>query len=437
MDDLSFIAQRRRNVAAELAQKGWYHSIELSDGTVTDGLIPLERLKARVAMMPIPADLRGKRVLDIGAWDGWFSFEMERRGADVVAVDCVEIENFQYAHDARQSKVEYRILDVMELSSRELGYFDIVLFLGVLYHLKHPLLGLEKVCELTRDLAIVESFVIHDPSAIPDYPRMEFYERGQLGEQLDNWFGPSPECLLALCRTAGFARADLKDVTDERATIACYRKWANTESEFIHPPPVVTSAFHPRNYGFNFYSNRDDYVSCLFTASGPPPTFATSYPEVGGFGVQPIDVRPFDEVQSIAAFKLPPGLPPGWNEVRIRTEGSPLSEPARIRVDIPAVSAGLTIETLTDARTWTRGEISSRLMSLWVVGLGENADQGNVRVLLDGRSQITLYVGPPDERGARQINASLRPTVLAGPHNVAVEYGPYKSNSVAVTVTES
>ena len=118
MSDEIFLARRRLNFGKELAQKGWYHSIDLLDGTVTDGLIPIERLERRVACMPIPADLRGKRVLDIGAWDGWFSFEMERRGAEVVAVDCVEIENFIYAHDARKSKVEYRILDVMELSPR-------------------------------------------------------------------------------------------------------------------------------------------------------------------------------------------------------------------------------------------------------------------------------------------------------------------------------
>ncbi len=114
--DEKFLARRRLNFGRELAQKGWYHSIELPDGTVTDGLISIERLKTRVAHMPIPADLHGKRVLDIGAWDGWFSFEMEQRGADVVAVDCVEIENFLYAHDARKSKVDYRILDVMDLT---------------------------------------------------------------------------------------------------------------------------------------------------------------------------------------------------------------------------------------------------------------------------------------------------------------------------------
>ena len=323
MNLTEFEARRRLNFGKELLQKGWYHSIELPDGTVTDGLITIERLKSRVSHMPIPADLRGKRVLDIGAWDGWFSFEMESRGADVVAVDCVEIENFVWAHEARKSKVEYRILDLMELSPRDLGYFDIVLFLGVLYHLKHPLLGIEKVCELTRDLAIVESFVADDPSPIAGYPRME-YEHDELGEQLDNWYGPSVECLMALCRTAGFARVDLQDVRDERGTVACYRKWLEPSTPLTAAAPVLNATLHNRNYGSNFYTHRDEYVSCWFTSEDSPLTRDRIFPEVSGFGVQPLDVRRVDD-QMLVAFKLPLGLAPGWHEVRLRTAASPFS----------------------------------------------------------------------------------------------------------------
>jgi len=77
----SFAAKRGRNFGKELAQKGWYPSIEFPDGSVTDGLIPLQRLKERVGHMPI-AD------------------------ADVDAVDCVEIQNFLAAHEARSLKFE-------------------------------------------------------------------------------------------------------------------------------------------------------------------------------------------------------------------------------------------------------------------------------------------------------------------------------------------
>jgi len=425
-----FVARRRLNRSEELAAKGWYHSIEFPDGTVTDGLNSLERLKTRVAQMPIPEDLRGKRVLDIGAWDGWFSFEMERRGADVVAVDCVEIENFLYAHEARKSKVDYRILDMMELDPRELGYFDIVLFLGVVYHLKHPLLGLEKVCTLTRELAIVESHVNEDPDAVPGYPRLEFYEHDELGDRLDNWFGPSVECLLALCRTAGFARVELRDASDDRGMVACYRKWT-AEPSGTYPVLVLNGVHHNRNYGFNFYTNRDEYVSCWFTPPDGVPSRDTVYTEVSGFGVQPIDVRKFDEQQWVATFKLPPGLEPGWHEVRLRTQGSTFSPPARIAVDMKPVCVGrLNIETICDGLTWARNEVSSGFVSLWITGLHDSADLGNVRVLIDGRSQVTLYVSGPDENAARQVNARLRSFVRPGPHSVVVEFGSARSQPV-------
>ena len=70
---------------------------------------------------------------------------MERRGADVVAVDCVEFEEFHMARKLLGSSVDYRILDVDELTPQRVGRFDYVLFFGVLYHLRHPLLGLERI----------------------------------------------------------------------------------------------------------------------------------------------------------------------------------------------------------------------------------------------------------------------------------------------------
>ncbi len=85
---------------------------------------------------------------------------MERRGAEVVAVDCVEYDDFRVAHRILNSKVDYRILDVDELTPESLGTFDIVVFFGVLYHLRHPLLGLEKVLALARDTVLVRSLIL-------------------------------------------------------------------------------------------------------------------------------------------------------------------------------------------------------------------------------------------------------------------------------------
>src|ERR1700730_15040284 len=104
----------------ELSKLGWYHSIELPDGRVIKGLQTLEQMRERIARFPIPQDLRGKRVLDIGAWDGWFSFEMERRGATVVAVDSSPQPTLLEAKKLLNSKVEYIVEDVCRLSPRDI-----------------------------------------------------------------------------------------------------------------------------------------------------------------------------------------------------------------------------------------------------------------------------------------------------------------------------
>jgi len=103
-------ARRRAGFGKELAKNGWYHSFELPDGTRINGHLSLAHQCERYARYPIPGDLRGKRVLDIGAWDGWFSFEAERHGAAVVAIDCVDIPNFRHVHRKLASKVDYRVI---------------------------------------------------------------------------------------------------------------------------------------------------------------------------------------------------------------------------------------------------------------------------------------------------------------------------------------
>lgn len=120
MPDLARDAEFRERTqaqVADLSKTAWYHSIELPDGRVVPGVIGVEALRARLAHFPIPQDLHGKRVLDVGAATGWNSFALERRGAEVVAVDCVEFREFQLARELLGSRVEYRILDVDEAES--------------------------------------------------------------------------------------------------------------------------------------------------------------------------------------------------------------------------------------------------------------------------------------------------------------------------------
>src|SRR5579862_8631799 len=254
-----------------LAETGWWHSFELPDGTVLRGVCGLEGLKERIAQFPIPQDLRGKRVLDIGAWDGWFSFEMERRGAEVLAIDCWDNPRFHQIRRVLKSRVAYRQMDIYELTPDSVGRFDIVLFMGVLYHLKHPLLALERVCALTKEMAVVDSFILreeHRPGVnIEKRPVMEFYETEEFGGQTDNWCGPSLPCLMAMCRTAGFARVEHRATLPNGACIACYRKWEPVVTPDTMAPELL-DAVHHTNFGINFQSRYDEYVLASFRWPG-------------------------------------------------------------------------------------------------------------------------------------------------------------------------
>jgi len=272
----------------ELNRLGWYHSIELPDGQVIQGLQTLEQLRARIAQFPIPDDLSGKRVLDIGAWDGWFSFEMERRGAEVLAIDSAEHTQFRVARELLGSKVDYRIADICRLSSKEIGRFDIVLFFGVLYHVKHPVLALETVCDLSTDMAFVESFVTDDGD-LSTPPLMEFYETTELRGQFDNWVGPNSSCLLAFCRTAGFARVQLESVLNHRAHVSCFRKWPGVNGRA--EAPYITCVENSVSRDHAFSSVNDDYVSLWFKTGQQGLTCDEVFPEIGGYGTRPVIVH--------------------------------------------------------------------------------------------------------------------------------------------------
>jgi tRNA (mo5U34)-methyltransferase len=318
--------KRIQDMAASVTARFRYHSIELPDGSVLPGLQSIDHLRRRLELFGLEEDLRGKRVLDVGAWDGWFSFECERRGAQVVAVDCVALDTFLEARELLGSKIEYLTLDVTELSARNLGRFDIVLFFGVLYHLRHPLLGLEKCVELSTDRVLIESFVIEREER-PITAVMEFYERSELGGQIDNWCGPSPECLVSMCRSAGFARVALKDITSQRASVVCHRRWPEPSADAVTEAPHLTSAANNRTYVAFFHPDKEEYICCYFKYSGQAPTADSVFIEVDGYGVPSLAVSPNGPDAWQVSCLRPPGLDSGRHEVRIRIGNGARSNP--------------------------------------------------------------------------------------------------------------
>jgi tRNA (mo5U34)-methyltransferase len=212
----------------------WFHSIELAPGLVTPGL---DDTRARLDLLSLPADLTGKSVLDVGAWDGFFSFEAERRGAArVVAADSFawdgrswsDKRGFELAREALGSKVEDRDVDVLDLDPGDVGTFDLVLFLGVLYHMRHPLLALEKVAAVTTEQLILETAV---DCTWTRRPVAAFYPGHGMGTDPTNWWGPNPEAVVAMLHAVGFDRVEV--VTPDSAL---YRA-ARSVRRLLRRPP--------------------------------------------------------------------------------------------------------------------------------------------------------------------------------------------------------
>jgi tRNA (mo5U34)-methyltransferase len=228
----------------------WYHSIELAPGVITPGRVSSEALAGRWRALCLP-DLRGKSVLDIGAYDGFYSFSAEAAGAArVVALDhyvwAADMaaymaqwrqtrehgqsmpapheschwhpetlpgkRPFDLAHAARGSRVRAIVGDFMMMDLAPLGQFDVVFFLGVLYHLTDPLGALRRVARVTAPggLAVVETEAM-EAVGMEDRATWEFFPGEELNHDASNWWAPNATGLEGVCRAAGFR--DVANVT--------------------------------------------------------------------------------------------------------------------------------------------------------------------------------------------------------------------------------
>lgn len=243
-----FRSRRRSQLQEAVNGIVWFHSVDLGGGVVTPGTKPNATLTRELEVIDLPA-LQGRDVLDIGAWDGFFSFEAERRGARrVVALDhfswyldhhaarryfaeCSQRgqtpqpfdrvpdiyrpdelpgrAGFELAHQTLRSRVEPVVGDFMTMDLSKLGTFDVVLFLGVLYHLRYPLEALERLVALTKEVCIIETVCAVYPG-FESHAMWEFLEHDELDADPTNWWVPNRSGLTAALRGAGFSRVDVK-----------------------------------------------------------------------------------------------------------------------------------------------------------------------------------------------------------------------------------
>ena len=213
----------------------WHHQITIAPGITTPGSQPSSEV---LQLLQLPEDCKGMRVLDIGTRDGFFSFELERRGAEVLAIDHLgaTLTGFAVASELLGSRVKYEVLNVYDLSPAMHGTFDIVLFLGVLYHLRNPLLAMDKIRSICRGRLWVESQTLDnaflDSSTgammtldelaplLKHVPIMQYYPGSELNRDGTNWWAPNLACLVAMLETSGFV-VKRKMLLGGRAIIEC------------------------------------------------------------------------------------------------------------------------------------------------------------------------------------------------------------------------
>ena len=207
------------SLSERVAAQSWYHTLELPDGVVTEGWFDL---RPYVGEYGLPERMDGMRALDVGTWDGFWAFEMERRGAEVVALDLDDERELDYpprrrpqsfsdesrgqgfhlAHRALGSKVERVVQSIYHATPEELGTFDLVFCGSVLIHLRDQLLALERIANLCTGTLISAEEYDRLTSLLP-FPVSRF--RADRDSDVVFW-QPSVRTWKGMLWTAGFDR---------------------------------------------------------------------------------------------------------------------------------------------------------------------------------------------------------------------------------------
>jgi tRNA (mo5U34)-methyltransferase len=192
----------------------WHSPIDLGFGINT---CPRKqrRFARRLKLLKIPADLKGLRVLDMGTWDGFFAFEMERRGAEVFVIDMWDesaFKQFDFVRKIKQSRIQSEKMDALDVTPERLGQFDLILCAGLLYHLRYPLATLEAIRRICRGQLILET-VGMVPFVHGSFPMMAFFPGDDEAIRTGRPWGISGAAttswVVEALHTAGFDRCEV------------------------------------------------------------------------------------------------------------------------------------------------------------------------------------------------------------------------------------
>jgi tRNA (mo5U34)-methyltransferase len=250
MNSLGIANAERTRIEQRIRELGkWFHNMNLRGVQTAPNhfLGDYPRVKWERFAHALPADLSGKSVLDIGCNAGFYAIEMKRRGAErVIAIDEEEryLAQGRFAAELNNANIEFQQLSVYDVDKLD-EKFDLVLFLGVLYHLRYPLLALDLMHEhVVNDVLVFQSMQRGTRKVLPLRNDYDFWETDLFGEEGfpimyfienryagdgTNWWIPNRACVEAMLRSAGFTitehpeeevyicrRSDLPD--DLRAT---------------------------------------------------------------------------------------------------------------------------------------------------------------------------------------------------------------------------
>jgi tRNA (mo5U34)-methyltransferase len=211
-DDPDFPPRPFEGIGEKVNSYPWFHSINLGDGIVTPGHKTRIEISREADAIFAPISVRSRSVIDIGAWNGGFTLEAKRRGAarilaiDEYAWDNPELrgkETFDLVMTRLGVDVETRLIDIQNASPKAIGRWQVVLFLGVFYHLFDPIAALKCLADITDEVLVLETHLeLQDVVK----PAMAFYPGGELSGDATNWWAPNRAAVEALLKIVGFPK---------------------------------------------------------------------------------------------------------------------------------------------------------------------------------------------------------------------------------------
>ena len=218
----------------------WFHSIDLGNGVVTRGHKSADLLEAEFNRLQLTdKTLQGKRVLDIGCNDGFMSLRCERLGAHVTGIDGIYRDGLKYVREHLKPKFQFYAIDLMSSSFHELGRFDVILYLGILYHTMYPfeqLLRVASACNPNATLFLESEY--YDLPGFEDEPTIVFNYEGKIVPDLCSPVFPSVKWIEQTLTRVGFSQVTLLhrvgSANRGRATVRAQYSGGSAISPFLY-----------------------------------------------------------------------------------------------------------------------------------------------------------------------------------------------------------